>query len=200
MLRVGLTGGIGSGKSTVSNLFASLGVPIIDADIIAREVVAPGQSALREICLLFGDHLLDEHGALQRQQLRSLIFSNPTYRHQLEEILHPRIRQRMLEQLAVLEYKHPYCILSIPLLLESGWVEMLDRVLVVDIEPSLQLQRTCQRDQLSEKSAQAIINSQSSRQERLLAADDVIDNSGEPSDLPPQVERLHQQYLKDAYK
>ena len=200
MLRIGLTGGIGSGKSTVSDLFASLGVPIIDADVVAREVVAPGQSALREICLQFGDHLLDEHGALRRRLLRDIIFKNSADRLQLETILHPRIRQKMQERLTVLAHKHPYCILSIPLLLESGWIEMLDRVLVVDIEPSLQLQRTCQRDKLTEKSAQAIIDSQSSRQERLLAADDVIDNNGDPSDLLAQVQRLHHNYLKDAHK
>ena len=200
MLRVGLTGGIGCGKTTVSKLFASLGVPIIDADVVAREIVAPGQSALREICALFGDHLLDQDGALRRQQLREIIFKNRDQRRQLEAILHPRIRQKMLDQLAAIEHRFPYCILSIPLLLESGWIEMLDRVLVVDIEPSLQLQRTCQRDHLSEKSAQAIIDSQSSRQARLLAADDVIDNSGGPDDLLPQIEHLHRSYLKIAHK
>ena len=200
MLRIGLTGGIGSGKSTVSELFSSLGAPIIDADIIAREVVAPGKPALREVCALFGDHLLNEQGQLRRKQLREIIFASPQHKQQLEEILHPRIRQAMLEQLSALEHRHAYCILSIPLLLESGWLELLDRVLVVDIEESLQLKRTCQRDHLSEKSALAIISSQSSRQERLLAADDIIDNSGQPKDLRPQVEHLHALYLKNVHK
>lgn len=195
MLKVGLTGGIGSGKTTVSKLFASLGVPIIDADIIAREVVAPKQSALREISALFGDHLLDEQGQLRRKQLRQIIFADPNKRKQLEAILHPRIRQRMLEQVARAEHQHSYCILSIPLLLESGWQNILDRILVVDISEHLQLTRTCQRDNIDKQAAQAIIASQVSRQTRLLAADDIIDNDGNSDDLHQQVMALHQNYL-----
>jgi len=196
MLRIGLTGGIGSGKSTISTLFAELGVPIIDADIIAREVVTPKQPALREITALFGDHLLDDQGQLRRKQLRQIVFTDPNKRKQLEAILHPCIRQRMLELANLATHQHPYCIMSIPLLLESGWQDLLDRILVVDISEHLQLERTCQRDNISEQTAQAIIATQVSRQTRLLAADDIIDNSGDSEALRQQVLQLHQNYLQ----
>ncbi len=199
MLKVGLTGGIGSGKSTVSHYFAELGVPIIDADVIAREVVEPGKSALREIAALFGDHLLDDEGKLRRSQLRKIIFADPNKRKQLEAILHPRIRQRMLELAEQCRHQHDYAIFSIPLLLESGWQALLDRVVIVDIEESRQLERTCQRDGTDEKAAREIINSQISRQDRLLAADDVIDNNGDLIQLKQQVVALHNKFRQLCY-
>ena len=196
MLIIGLTGGIGSGKSTVTKLFSSHGVPIIDADTIARQVTAPGQPALREICALFGEEMIDDDGQLKRRQLRKIIFSNPQKRAQLEAILHPIIQQRMLEQAAIASQHAAYTILSIPLLLESGWQQLLDRILVIDVSEQSQLQRTMQRDNIDKKTAQAIINAQINRQDRLLAADDIIDNEGSIDELQQQLQQLHQKYLQ----
>ncbi len=196
MLVIGLTGGIGSGKSTVTSLFSSHGIPIIDADTIARQVTAPGQPALREICALFGEKIIDGNGQLKRKQLGKVIFSNQQKREQLEAILHPIIQQRMLEQAATVSHSTAYCILSIPLLLESGWQQLVDRILVVDINEKSQLQRTMHRDNIARKTAQAIIDAQVNRQDRLLAADDIIDNQGRIDELQQQVQQLHQKYLK----
>lgn len=196
MLIIGLTGGIGSGKSTVTKLFSSHGVPIIDADIIARQVTAPDQPALREICALFGEEMVDDNGQLKRKQLRKIIFSNQQKRAQLEAILHPPIQQRMLEQAAMESHRAAYAILSIPLLLESGWQHLLDRILVIDVNERSQLQRTMQRDNIDKKTAQAIIDAQINRQDRLLAANDIIDNQGSIDELQQQVQQLHQRYLQ----
>ncbi len=200
MLKIGLTGGIGSGKTTVTEHFSSLGIPIIDADLIAREITAAGQPALQEISTLFGKQIIDNNGQLKRRELREIIFSNPEKRQQLEAILHPLIRQRMLERSHTVCRKAPYCILSIPLLLESRWKNRLDRILVVDTPEPQQLQRTMQRDHIDEKSAQAIIGSQISRQARLQAADDTIENSDSINDLQDKIEQLHLKYLKLADK
>lgn len=194
MLIIGLTGGIGSGKSTVTKLFSSYGVPIIDADTIARQVTSPGQPALREICALFGEEIVDDNGQLKRKQLRNIIFSDRQKREQLEAILHPLIQQRMLEQAAMASHRAAYAILSIPLLLESGWQHLLDRILVIDTNERNQLQRTMQRDNIDKKTAQTIIDTQINRQDRLLAADDIIDNEGSIDELQQQVQQLHQKY------
>lgn len=197
MLKIGLTGGIGSGKTTITNLFSTYNIPIIDADIIAREVTAPSQPALQKISKLFGNLLIDDNGQLNRKLLRDIIFNDPNKRHQLEAILHPLIRQRMLELVEVAnQRKIPYCILSIPLLLESGWSPLLDRVIVIDIDGETQLQRTIQRDNIDRESAKAIINTQASQQERLSIADEVINNSGGLDDLQRQIQQLHQKYQK----
>ncbi len=196
MLKIGLTGGIASGKTTVSDLFRSLGITIIDADVLAREIVEPQQPALNEIVMHFGKQLVDKKGALERKKLRALIFSDADKRKQLEVIMHPRIRQRIFDQVALVAKNSHYCIISIPLLIENNWQNMLDRILVVDIDEALQLSRTCQRDNISQKSALAIIQSQASRQQRLSFANDIIRNDGDKANLQQQILKLHKNYLQ----
>ncbi len=193
MFRVGLTGGIGSGKSTVSDLFASLGVPIIDSDLIAREVVEPGELGLEKIVEYFGSHTLNSDGTLNRQHLRDLVFDDAETRKALEQILHPLIRQRSDEYLAKLNA--PYSILSIPLLIEAGLTSTVDRILVVDCTEQTQIERICKRDRVTPEKARAILNTQCSRNQRLEAADDIIDNNLAMDELKHRVESLHQSYL-----
>lgn len=196
MLRIGLTGGIGSGKSTVCRLFAAYGVPIIDADEVSRELVEPGQPALAAILDYFGETLLTHEGRLDRARLRALIFAQPQQRQKLEALLHPLIRQRML-QLAQAT-SAPYLIFAIPLLVESGWQALVDRILVVDSPVELQYLRTAERDRTSRSQVEAIIATQAPREARLNLADEIIDNSGDMAHLQRQVEQLHQRYLRMA--
>jgi dephospho-CoA kinase len=190
---IGLTGGVGSGKTTVANLFAEYGTPIIDADRIARELVEPGQPALQRVVQDFGDEILNSDGTLNRKQLRELIFHDSGRRKQLEAMLHPLIRENMLQQLESLSA--PYAILVVPLLVDTGNWEMMDRILVVDTEEDLQIERVMERDSVSQEHAESIVDIQVSRQERLAAADDVIENTGSIEDLKTQVKRLHEFYL-----
>ncbi len=192
MLVVGLTGGIGSGKSTIADMFADLGVPIIDMDRIARQIVEPAQPALVQIKQAFGEKIVDVNGHLNRQQLSKIIFDSAEKRHQLEAILHPLIRQETERQLA--ELKAAYCIVVIPLLLESNQRNLVDRILVVDVSESLQITRTMQRDKISAVQARKILAAQVQRDSRLNAADDVIDNSFEMDDIRARVKELDQQY------
>lgn len=192
MLVIGLTGGIGSGKSTVAEMFESLGVPIIDMDRIARQIVEPGQPALTQIKQAFGEKIVAASGQLNRQQLSKIIFDSAEKRHQLEAILHPLIRQETERQLA--ELKSPYCIVVIPLLLESEQRSLVDRVLVVDVPESLQITRTMQRDGISAAQVRKILAAQVGRDSRLNAADDVIDNSAAMEDIRHRVDELDQQY------
>ena len=192
MLVIGLTGGIGSGKSTVAEMFESLGVPIIDMDRIARQIVEPGQPALTQIKQAFGEKTVAAGGQLNRQQLSKIIFDSAEKRHQLEAILHPLIRQETARQLA--ELKSPYCIVVIPLLLESEQRSLVDRVLVVDVPESLQITRTMQRDGISAAQVRKILAAQVGRDSRLNAADDVIDNSAAMEDIRHRVDELDQQY------
>ncbi len=196
MYRVGLTGGIASGKTTVSRQFATLGVPVIDSDEIAREVVEPGQPALQAIVARFGSEVLQTDGRLDRRRLRSLVFADPAARRDLEAITHPAIRARMDSLSATAG--GPYQILAIPLLIESGGLHRVDRVLVVDCPEALQRRRVMARDQSSEAQARAVIAAQASREARLEAADDVILNDGDLADLGRQVETLHQRYRMAA--
>ncbi|MFZ5465874.1 MAG: dephospho-CoA kinase [Pseudomonadota bacterium] len=205
MLKIGLTGGVASGKSTVAALFAAHGAPIIDTDLIARELVAPGQPALAEIADRFGPDALNSDGSLDRPWLRRRIFADDGARRQLEDILHPRIRAEVRRRLEALRqtsiaatgrpHPAPYAIVVIPLLVETGaYDEILDRVLVVDVPEALQLERLMTRDGMDEALARAMLDAQASRPARLARADDVIDNSGAPEALVPQVERLHRLY------
>lgn len=196
VLRIGLTGGIGSGKSTVCDLFRELGAPIIDSDIIARELVEPGRPALAQITRLFGKQILQQDGSLNRARLRERVFNNEQQREQLESLLHPLIRQEMQRQIASLDA--PYVILAIPLLLEKGWQQQLDRVVVVDCSEQQQRERAGGRDGSSTQTIEQIITSQISRDRRLAAADDIIDNSDSLDSLRHQVERLHHHFLNLA--
>lgn len=194
MLTIGLTGGIGSGKSTVAELFAELGVPIIDADRIAHQLTTPDSHAFTAIIKHFGSAILTEDGLLDRKKLRALIFADSSERQWLESLLHPLIRKEMLRQLILL--KAPYCILVIPLLTESNTIRFIDRRLIVDLPESLQIERVSLRDHLTADQVRAILNAQSSRAERLATADDIIENTGSVAALKEKVAKLHQQYLK----
>jgi len=193
-LRIGLTGGIASGKSTVTQRFAELGVPVIDADVAARSVVERGKPGLEQVVRRFGPGVLDASGNLDRPALRALIFNDRASRQALDAILHPLIRADMEQQAATAT--GPYLVMAIPLLIESGRPhDRVDRVLVVDVDEALQLQRVQARDGCSETHARAILASQASREARLAAADDVLRNSGSVADLRQAVDRLHEKYL-----
>jgi dephospho-CoA kinase len=195
-LRIGLTGGIASGKSTVARRFVDLGVPVIDADEAARAVVAPGKPGLAQVLERFGNDVAGENGELDRRALRDLIFKDPGSRRDLEAILHPLIRADM-ERSADLAVG-PYVVMAIPLLVEGGARDRVDRVLVVDVDEAVQLQRVRARDGCTEDQARAILVSQASRSARLAAADDVLLNTGTVTDLRQAVDRLHAQYLRLA--
>lgn len=195
MLKIGLTGGIGSGKSTVSKLFIQLGVPVIDADEIARGIVQPGQPALAQLTQAFGEEILNPDRSLNRAKLRTLVFNDAQQKTKLEHILHPLIKAEMLTRCDKLQTT--YCILSIPLLLESNMTDIVDRILVIDCPLSLQRSRVRQRDQLADDLINRIIASQVSRETRLANADDVIDNSKNANQLAEQVKKLHNLYSKE---
>ncbi|MFI0414909.1 MAG: dephospho-CoA kinase [Candidatus Thiodiazotropha sp.] len=194
MLVIALTGGIGSGKSAVASHLESLNVPVIDADRLAHQLVKPGSPALLEIQAAFGDDLLDANGALDRSALRKIVFDNPQQRKRLEGILHPRIREAMKSWLA--NQSAPYAVLVIPLLFETGQMSLADRVLVVDCDESLQIERVLARDEISREQIRQIIASQVDRQTRLQGADDVIENNGSLEALIEATEGLHRNYLK----
>lgn len=192
MLRIGLTGGIGSGKTTVANLFAARGVPVIDTDAIAHELVEPGQPALAEIAARFGAELLDDAGRLDRARLRERVFADSGQRKALEAILHPRIHAEMT--LRVNAAKAAYVVLVVPLLFEAGWRDRVDRVLLVDVPVELQRARVAARDHLPAAQIDAILAAQATREQRRAGADDIIDNGGDAAALERQVEELHQRY------
>ncbi len=196
MLKVGLTGGIGSGKSTVSNMFTSLGIPIIDSDVIAHEVVKPGETGLEQVVARFGEDILNPDGTLNRQRLRNLVFEDAEARKDLEQILHPLIRIRSNECLA--EIATPYVILSIPLLVEADLTASVDRILVVDCPEQIQLKRICKRDDITPDKAKAILSAQCSRSQRLEVADDIIDSNQPLDEIRRRVESLHNSYLSLA--
>lgn len=193
MLKVGLTGGIGCGKSTVSELFSDLGVPIIDADIIAHQLVEKGQPALTQLVQNFGEIILNEKGDLDRGYLRTLIFKHADKKQHLESLLHPLIYAQINTQ--IIQLNSPYCIICIPLLIETQKTANVDRVLVIDCMQQQQISRVIQRDALEKNQIEAIIATQASRKERLGFADDIIDNSKTPSQLAEQIKKLHNLYL-----
>ena len=189
---VGLTGGVASGKTTVAELFRQQGVALMDADHVARQLVAPGEPALDEICAVFGDHARTAEGELNRPWLRQRIFSDGNARQRLEAILHPRIRHQMA--LWSSQQSGPYLIQVIPLLVERGWWREVDRVVVVDCPEAQQRERLMQRDRISPAQADAMLAAQASRAERLARADQIITNATDPAQLPPQVARIHRIY------
>ncbi len=196
MLKVALTGGIASGKTTVSDLFQELGTPVIDTDVIARELVRPGQPALARIVQHFGSSVLQADGQLDRRQLRRRIFDQTAERRALEAIMHPAIQDELDAQLDRLHA--PYVILVIPLLAESGRQWRQDRVLLVDVPEALQIERLVRRDHCSKAEAEAALAAQASRRERLALADDIILNTGEREALARAVRELHDKYLAVA--
>ena len=190
---VALTGGIASGKSLAARRFAEWGIPVIDSDVIAREIVEPGEPAFSEIIERFGTDILLADGRLDRAALRERVFWDPTARADLERITHPRIRERMREQAE--KASGPYQLHVIPLLAESGRAREFDRIVVVDCDPALQKKRLQQRDATSSDTAEAMLAAQASREARLAIADDVLSNEGSPEALLAAVDRLHQNYV-----
>lgn len=190
---VGLTGGIGSGKSAVTRRFEALGIQVVDADVAARDVVMPGSRALAAIVDAFGPTVVDQNGQLIRKALRALVFSDEEKKAILNKIMHPAIREHMLSQL--LQADSDYVILSAPLLLENKLDTWVNRVLVIDVPPETQVSRTIHRDNVDRLQVLAIMQAQMNREERLEKADDVIDNSGPESALDKQVQVLHEKYL-----
>lgn len=195
-LRIGLTGGIASGKSTVAEIFAELGVPVIDTDIIAREVVNTGQPALDEVREIFGPQVFAPDGSLDRAAMRAVVFSDKAARHKLEAILHPRIRKATIEQAT--DAGGAYQLIVVPLLVESPLRSFVDRVLVVDCDKETQIRRLLARDAETEKQARRMIAAQASREDRLAIADDVVQNDGELQETRDQVLALHRGYLQRA--
>ena len=193
---VGLTGGIGSGKTTVANLFAELGVPLVDTDLIAHQLTAAHGAAMPAITEAFGTGVITAAGALDRAAMRQLVFADPGARQRLEAILHPLIRAESQRQCVAAAAVAPYVLLVVPLLVESGtYRERCRRIAVVDCPENVQIARVMARSGLSAEQVQAILNVQASRAERLAAADDVILNDADPATLPVQVAALHRQYL-----
>ncbi|MFP5405683.1 MAG: dephospho-CoA kinase [Gammaproteobacteria bacterium] len=191
---VGLTGGIGSGKSTVADMFATHGVTIVDTDAIAHALTGAGGAALPSIRDAFGDDVIGSDGALDRGVMRDLVFADPVARHRLEAILHPMIGHCC--NLMIEEATGPYTMIVVPLLVESGhWRERVDRLLVVDCPPEVQIARVMQRNRFARPQVEAIMATQATREARLASADDVIDNGGDASLLAPAVEALHERYL-----
>lgn len=199
---VGLTGGIGSGKSTVAAEFEKLGVPVVDADAIAHGLTAPSGSGIEPIRAQFGEQFIGSDGAMDRSRMRARVFENPGARTQLEAILHPMIRAETARQLAALHA--PYCLLMIPLLVEAAagnplhWRDRYDRVLVADCSEDTQVRRVMARNGFEQQAVRRIMDAQATRAQRLLRADDVIDNDGDLAALRPQVLSLHQSYLRLA--
>lgn len=194
---VGLTGGIGSGKSTVARLFGELGVHWVDADDVAREVVEPGTPALARIAEHFGEKILTPEGALDRSQLRGIVFEKPEERVWLESLLHPIIREELIRQLNPENYQLPYVLLVSPLLLETDQHELVDRIIVIDVPEETQIERTMTRDTNSREQVERIIAAQMSREDRLARADEVIDNDRPLDEVTRQMRELHERLLVD---
>ena len=193
MLKIGLTGGIGSGKTTVANHFEKLGVPVIDADEISRRIVKRGLPAYLAIIQVFGTEVLATDGELDRARMRQLIFSDPEAKAKLESILHPMIREEIKNNVDSLNAD--YCIIAIPLLVETGQLSLVDRILVVDVDPQTQITRTQARDGNSAAQVEAIIKSQASRKDRFEVADDILNNNGDLKLLEANIDKLHLKYL-----
>jgi len=195
MFSVGLTGGIAAGKTTISNLFAELGVPVVDTDIISRKLLEPGELAYNQVCAHFGDSITGPNDEIDRAKLRKIVFTNPDEKIWLENILHPLIYQRSHD--AILEHtKASYVLVVIPLLFETNFQALVDRILVVDCPPEVQLERLLKRDHIDEPLALEMLAQQLSNSARLARAHDIIANTAKTTDLESQVEALHQLYLQ----
>lgn len=195
-LTIGLTGGIASGKSLVESQFRALGAPVLDADQVSRDVVAPPSTALDEVARQFGAEFILSDGGLDRRRMREKVFTDSEAKKRLESILHPHIRQRLLQWRDA--QTAPYCIISVAILLEAGMNSLVDRVLVVDVPVETQMARLVSRDNIIEALASSMIAAQTRRDVRLNAAHDVIHNTGTPEETRQEVERLHRLYLELA--
>ena len=193
---IGLTGGIGSGKTVVANLFSALGVPVVDADEMAREVVTPGRPAYEEIVREFGTEVLTKTGELDRRLMRERVFADPANRKRLEAIVHPRVYAEIKQRIDALNAA--YAIIVVPLLIETGGTDLVDRVLVVDAPKALQIERASRRDGTTTAAIEQILATQANRSLRLEAADDVIVNDASESSLGERVSALHDLYLSDS--
>jgi dephospho-CoA kinase len=197
MFSVGLTGGIASGKTIISNLFAGRGVPVIDTDVISRELLKPGELAFKQVCAHFGETILDAEGNIDRARLRQIVFNQSLEKNWLETMLHPLIYQRSHE--AILKYtKAVYVLVVVPLLFETNFQSLVDRILVVDCPANLQIERLMTRDKIDESLARKMMSQQLGNDERLTRAHDVIANRGDGEDLESQVEHLHKTYTQLA--
>lgn len=194
MLRIGLTGGVASGKSAVADAFVTLGAALVDTDVVARDVVAKGTPGLAAVVDAFGEAVLDANGELDRRRLRSVVFADAASRRRLERILHPLIRERTLA--AADAAAGPYVVIAVPLLVETGFGTLVDRVLVVDCPPEVQAERLIARDRVDADAARAMIGAQTDRETRLAAADDVVDNGGTLEAMREQVRELHARYVE----
>lgn len=194
-LVIGLTGGIASGKTTVANLFEQeFGIEIVDADVVARQVVEPGSAGLEQITQHFGPEVIEADGTLNRARLREIIFADPSQKEWLNNLLHPMIRKQMLQQLETVQ--SDYALLVIPLMVENNLQSLADKVVVVDVDPETQIQRTVERDQVDQQQAEAIVASQASREQRLAIADYVIKNNTKNQKLLYQITELHKKFLE----
>jgi len=194
-LVIGLTGGIASGKTTVANLFEQeFGIEIVDADVVARQVVEPGSAGLEQITQHFGPEVIEADGTLNRARLREIIFADPSQKEWLNNLLHPMIREQMLQQLETVQ--SDYALLVIPLMVENNLQSLADKVVVVDVDPETQIQRTIERDQVDQQQAEAIVASQASREQRLAIADYVIKNNTKNQKLLYQITELHKKFLE----
>ncbi len=199
MLKIGLTGGIGSGKTAVSDQFQRLGINIIDTDIISRELISHNQAVLKKIVEIFSDKVLDSKGAIDRKKLAQIVFSNKEQKQQLENILHPAIRNEVNQKIQRVSLFTPppeYLIVVIPLLLETGFTDLIDRILVVMAEENVRIERIKQRDNRPLGEIHAIISSQTNDDKRISAADDIIENNSDFKQLESQVRQLHKKYLQ----
>lgn len=194
MLTIGLTGGIGSGKTVVANIFASLGVPLIDADAIAKELTLKNQPSYHAIAKYFGTEIMKADGEIDRKKLRILIFQKPNAKKWLENLLHPQIRKTIEDRVSAVT--HPYCIISIPLLIENQAYNYVDRILVIESRLELRIERTMIRDQIPREEVLKVIKSQVTSEERLLLADDIIFNNGDLESLSQEIDKLNTMYLK----
>lgn len=200
MLKIGLTGGIGAGKTAVSNYFQHLDVSVLDTDIIAREVVQAGSEVLQQLAQSFGTDILDDNGSLRRDKLRAEVFNDEAKKQRLEDIVHPAIRQRLFQQLDMLASTSasPYCVIVIPLLLEKNWQALVDRVLLVVAPEKEKIKRIRARQNISQHEIQQIMNAQASDDQRRAIADDILHNDGDIEQLQRQIDSLHQHYLSLA--